>query len=484
MGSKSGKEKKDKKDPPAEEAPDAAAAADPAAEGGEGEEPKEPGTGEEGSPAPEAAAEGAAEGEEAKPGTEGAPAPEGGAEAAAEGDDKGLPVEGEFPSAPAPESALALDGTLAGTLPLGGAAPKDEAETRTIRISGDGPLGLGLKKQNSRIMVKEVMPDSPAHKAGLRPDEIVVGASGNELTQPEDFEREVVAARARGDSVLDLKVHRSESSYLRAKGEALPVDRKESSELSEAWQNFSSRRKPSTVASEESLPKVSVVPSGIPVYRSDSTSVRVPRRVVEAAVKKRQEALKEAREARENAPLLRATGLSMPCRSFRTPTDAARLAHRLMQRVRCEGGVGTGDAATHQEAAIQAARLLKSMHADGSLYLHVTTTGDQATPNIRMRMHSEFGAESMPGLHRWASLQRKWPGCGPCTASSTTPAPHLRTSPPPSRMRVAENVALTCRQESGPVGCASVLRTIPRLKLRFRRWWTGRNIDIGDIIFF
>lgn len=103
----------------------------------------------------------------------------------------------------------ALRGMVAELDPYSGYEPPKEFSANETRRTGE-LVGLGVeivKPQNAPLLVVNVMPDSPAAAAGLRPGDRLVEIDGK-LTQKLDMERCLALTRGKEGSTVQLKVGR------------------------------------------------------------------------------------------------------------------------------------------------------------------------------------------------------------------------------------------------------------------------------------
>jgi serine protease Do len=81
-------------------------------------------------------------------------------------------------------------------------------------LSKIGYLGVGLEPSSAGIRIIQVMPNTPAAKAGLEANDVILSVSGVKVNDPEQFQIELVKRRAgdtitlgirRGDDELDVE---------------------------------------------------------------------------------------------------------------------------------------------------------------------------------------------------------------------------------------------------------------------------------------
>jgi S1-C subfamily serine protease len=92
--------------------------------------------------------------------------------------------------------------------------------TRPLTPAEKGRLGITA---NEGVVVAEVVPNTPAAQAGLRPDDVITAIDGKPITSPADL-REMVS-EARADKEITLTVLRGkESSQIKTRLEESPAD--------------------------------------------------------------------------------------------------------------------------------------------------------------------------------------------------------------------------------------------------------------------
>jgi S1-C subfamily serine protease len=86
-----------------------------------------------------------------------------------------------------------------------------------VRAAGDeaGFIGIQIKNHNGEVLIVSTLPDSPAEKAELKPDDVLVKANGNKVESIQMFVTTVretkpgetlVLTVRRGDKEMEIKV--------------------------------------------------------------------------------------------------------------------------------------------------------------------------------------------------------------------------------------------------------------------------------------
>jgi S1-C subfamily serine protease len=111
--------------------------------------------------------------------------------------------------------------TLAATLTLGAPALKD----REPEGKGPGYLGITFQKDDGGLIVTDVKPDSPAAKAGVKANDLIVKLDGASLADAETGELVKLVGGMRPGTVVAVEVRRGpESLTLKVKLGTRPPD--------------------------------------------------------------------------------------------------------------------------------------------------------------------------------------------------------------------------------------------------------------------
>ncbi|WP_157369835.1 PDZ domain-containing protein [Zavarzinella formosa] len=111
--------------------------------------------------------------------------------------------------------------TLMAALVLGAPALKDKEPV----AKGPGYLGVRFSKEGEGLIVTDVQPDSPALKAGVRPNDVIMKVDSMSLKDADTGELVKVVGAMRPGTVVALEIKRgTESLTIKVKLGARPAD--------------------------------------------------------------------------------------------------------------------------------------------------------------------------------------------------------------------------------------------------------------------
>jgi S1-C subfamily serine protease len=111
--------------------------------------------------------------------------------------------------------------TLAAALALGAPALKDKEPLGT----GPGYIGITFQKDDIGLLVTEVKPETPASKAGVRMNDVIVACDGNSLKDAETADFVKMVGGMRPGTVVALELKRgSETVKVKVKLGVRPKD--------------------------------------------------------------------------------------------------------------------------------------------------------------------------------------------------------------------------------------------------------------------